>query len=388
MENALLIVGFRQDLIRACKELGLPFLLWTEREPRFHHPGALNFIHPYSSSKKHLSTSLKQIQHTLSEKIETVIPATEKSVVASSLIARKIGAKGIEPITAWRCTDKLLMKNYLSTKSVPMARYQPFKTNQSLKSLGDHLHWPIVAKFRNESGGKGVDIARSPTELEPLLARGRMFEQFLDCKECSIESLVVNGQIVFTNITEYYKKRHINILPANYDDDTTNQILALNQSVIDALEIKNGMTHLEMYLTEDGPYFGEIAHRPPGGYIMKLIELAYGFCPWRAYLSASMNQKPTVYQKPRCYAAAHVIYPGEGSIASLDLAAWKNLKTRAGIQRVKLKVSEGDILGRRISSGQDAGYVIQQDQSYDALIKEVNSIDAFITSAMSLQSVI
>lgn len=388
MGNTLLLVGFRQDLLKACKELNFPFFLWIEREPRFHQLGALNFIYPYSSGKKQLVASLKQIQSSLSEGIATVIPATEKSVVPSSLIAQAIGANGIAPLTAWRCTDKLLMKNYLSTKSIPMARYQPFKKNLSFQTLGDHLHWPIVAKFRNESGGKGVGIASSATELEPLLARGRLFEQFIDSKECSVESFVLNGQIVFTNITEYYKKQHINVVPANYNDEITNQILTLNQSVIDALKIKNGMTHLEMYLTENGPYFGEIAHRPPGGYIMKLIELAYGFCPWQAYVSVSMHQQPTIYQNPRCYAAAHVIYPGEGSITSLDLAAWKNLKDREGIQRVKLKISEGDTLGRRISSGQDAGYVIQQNPSYGALIQEVNSIDSFITSTLNLQSVI
>ena len=37
---------------------------------------------------------------------------------------------------------------------------------------------------------------------------------------------------------------------------------------------------MEVFLGEEGPVFGEIAARPPGGYLMDLIPRAYGFDPW------------------------------------------------------------------------------------------------------------
>lgn len=382
MKNALLIVGYRQGIVKACKEIGLPFFIWSERAPKYDKPSDNHLIYPFSSGKKDLLKSLSKIHKRLANQITHVIPCTEKSVIPSSLIAKKLGATGIAPITAWRCSDKLLMKNFLKEHAVPMARYRAHRKNMSLDSLESYLRWPIVAKFRKESGGKGISISGSKSELESYWTKGRIFEQYIDSNETSVESLVVNGKIVFTNITEYYKKQYINILPAKYDDQMKHQIIDLNRVVIEALGIKNGMTHLEMYLTKQGPVFGEIAHRPPGGYIMKLIELSYGFCPWRAYIEASMSREPSFQKTPRSYSAAHVIYPGPGAITSLDLEGWRDLKKEPGVKRVKLKVSEGDTLGKRTSSGQDAGYVIQQNETYKDLIQEVDTIDAFISRAM------
>ena len=62
--------------------------------------------------------------------------------------------------------------------------------------------------------------------------------------------------------------------------DIKGSVLKLNKMVIEGLNIKWGFTHLEYYMTEEGVLFGEVALRPPGGYIMEVLELVYEQSFW------------------------------------------------------------------------------------------------------------
>src|SRR5690606_5219991 len=116
-----------------------------------------------------------------------------------------------------------------------------------------------------------------------------VYESFINAPEGSIESFINNNEILFTNITEYYKKTQANLLPAPFSKDELQQIQNLNEDVISKLNIQWGMTHLEFYRHPNGLYFGEIALRPPGGHIMAILKTAYGFNAWEALLAVELN---------------------------------------------------------------------------------------------------
>jgi len=125
-----------------------------------------------------------------------------------------------------------------------------------------------------------------------MMQRRDIAEKWIKGKEFSVESFIRNGKIIFRNITEYYELYHLNIVPASLDRGTSKRIYKLNDEVIKKFGINQGMTHFECYLTKDGLIFGEIALRPPGGYLMDLIQTAYGFDPWIELLNIESGKKP------------------------------------------------------------------------------------------------
>ena len=116
------------------------------------------------------------------------------------------------------------------------------------------------------------------------------------------------------------------------------------------------MTHLEVYLTERGPLFGEIALRPPGGYIMNAITHAWDFNPWAAFLAMELGEPFAFPARPVGYAASEVLHPGAGRVRSIR--GKTQVLDEQGIREFRLKLKQGDTVAPRAALGQDTGYIV------------------------------
>jgi hypothetical protein len=178
------------------------------------------------------------------------------------------------------------------------------------------------------------------------------------------------------NITEYYEIGKVNFLPARLPQALIKAIDTLNQKVISEFKIKQGMTHLELFSTKEGLIFGEIAIRPPGGYIMELLSLSYGFNAWEAFLKMELNipcQFPTKNQQ---YSAAWIIHPGAGKIAQVE--NWDLIKKLPEIKKASLHLKAGTITKARKGLGESYGKVIFTAGSRDELIDTLAKIKALL----------
>ena len=190
------------------------------------------------------------------------------------------------------------------------------------------------------------------------------------------KTFIHKNKICFTNITQYYEKADTNFVPAAFDGPTTESILSLNQKVIEALKINWGMTHLEVYLTDNGPLFGEIALRPPGPYIMNALEYAYGFNPWEAFLAMELGNDFEFTSQPLHYCAVQIFHPGAGTVRAVR--GQEAIQHHPSVKVSKLKINVGDQFDQRIGVGQDTGYFIHASDSSDArLCLHHNLIDQF-----------
>src|SRR5690606_29085904 len=132
-------------------------------------------------------------------------------------------------------------------------------------------------------------------------------------------------------------------------------------------------THLEMYLTEVGPIFGEIALRPPGGYIMDLMSLSYGFDAWDAFARVELDLPFNPPRGKPTYSAAIVLHPGEGRVkTTFDVQA---LRRQPDVARANLKIAPGDTVGARLGVGSDVGYVILNHTEHAALVERATELD-------------
>ncbi len=366
----ILMVGHRQGLVEAAKGQGLDFLLWNYKELKNPLPARHLVKLPWPRHPRDWKTLKPRILAL--GPFSAIIAGSERAFPLVAALRRACGFTQTTPINLLRCHDKLLMKNRLKAEDVPL---NPFLWGMDLdvEHIWNTLGPRIVCKDRSESGGRSIQIYQQKTEiLRELQKRQRLFEAFNPHPEYSVESFVENGRIVFTNITQYYLRQHINILPAVLPASQEDKVLELNARVIQIMGVTRGMTHVEIYLGPDGPVFGEIAVRPPGGYIMELLQLAYGFPSWEYFLNLELGRSVSFPQNAPRVAAVHVLHPGPGIIQAIK--GWPAVKNHACVHRAKLKVAVGDRLKTRAAVGEDVGYVLQTAENMDALIPAVEDI--------------
>ena len=102
--------------------------------------------------------------------------------------------------------------------------------------------------------------------------------------------------------------------------------------------------------------FGELAARPPGGHLMRLMALAYGIDPWEAVLRIALGESPDLPERAECAAAVRILHPGAGTVRAVEgVEAARRLD---GVDEVSVRVRPGDMLPTREGTGQEAGHVL------------------------------
>ncbi|MGE0172666.1 MAG: acetyl-CoA carboxylase biotin carboxylase subunit family protein [Oligoflexales bacterium] len=367
------IVGYRKALAEALSAMDIPYSVWSQKPLKAAPPGVDKvFVSELPRHRDKIITQLEAMK--VRRKPTHVIAGTEEAVFPSAIIRRFFGARQSAQSILMRCSDKVAMKQYLRKYDVPMTKFVVREPNANLTAgqLEKNLGLPVVLKSRIGSGGKNLVISRTRQQIDELMDGYQLFERFVDAPEGSIESFVHEGKILFTNVTDYHTKKHINVVPAGYAKETLEKIQALNEKVISALKIKWGMTHLEFYLSKDHILFGEIALRPPGGYIMDLLKLAYKFDPWHAYVQTELGSDMVLPAKNSCIACSVVLHPGEGDIVQV---AKPTRETCPTLKRAKIKARVGDRLKKRQSVGQDVGYLFLSSEKRADIMKDLRFLE-------------
>ena len=253
------------------------------------------------------------------------------------------------------------MKQYLFDYDIPMTRFMAESSVVTPAEAFDYLGTPLVRKQRTAYGGRSFELLSA--EQNPVFQKnGRnILEKFISAPEASIESFINHGEIRFVNTTSYLEKRHVNLVPAAFDDALQASMLALNRKVIEALIINWGMTHLEVYLGENGLLFGEIAQRPPAGYIMNTMQYAWGFDPWEAFVAMELGGDFSFPRTVVAYSCAEILHPGVGHIDAIR--GEQLVKNHANVREFKLKLKIGDIISKREGAGQDIGYLLHASET-------------------------
>lgn len=344
--SGVLLVGRRNGAIRAAKALGLSHV--TIPAP-FDAPDA-------NANPK------------------CVVALTEAAVSPAAKLRSRYGLDGLSEAAALACTDKLIMKQAVTASGVPTARFIPVNGDLDKQALIDALGLPLVLKTRVGSGGRGTRVIRAADEIPNRVEGLCLAESFVAGVEMSVEAFVIDGAPIFTNFSGYLEPKWSNLVPSsNFDDHLAAEILAINRKAIGGLGISRGITHMEVFLTPEGIIFGELGARPPGGHLMRLMELAYGFDPWAALLQIELGQIPDLPNRAAQTAGVRFIYPDAGVVQSVNgLDAVRELTTAV---EVKCTLQPGERISARESTGQHRGFAIfagSQEQVVEDLTQMKN----------------
>lgn len=302
--------------------------------------------------------------------VAAVVAVTERAVLPAAWLRDALGLHGNSPRCALRCRDKFLMKRRVRSAGIRCADFSRIHNRTTAQSLIARLGLPMVIKPLDASGSRGSTIARAQGDVEDMVVPGLLAESFVHGLEMSVESFVVDGRIVFANPTEYLLPLWANLVPASLSSDTLTAVLELNRRVIEALGIRQGMTHLELFLTADGPVFSEIALRAPGGYLMDLLSLAYRSDPWQALLDIELGLSPRLPGKAIQHAGMWLLHPGEGIVR--NVRGLRTSRAVPGVREVQCRVKPGDIVKPRSGSGESVAHILATGANRGDVVAALN----------------
>ncbi|MBI2380356.1 MAG: ATP-grasp domain-containing protein [Gammaproteobacteria bacterium] len=367
MSGTVVILGKRKPALAAAARLGLPVVLVHDRPIAEAMRRCLRGFIAADLDRPPEDWGAVAEQLRAYGPLRAVLAASERTVRAAAWLRRQFQLPGAGELEALLATDKLAMKAALKAAGLPVADFIATTETTSGQALAQRLGLPLVLKEQRGYGGRGTRMIHRAEEVPESVPAHWLAERVIEGVELSVESFVQDGQIRFAHISEYFMPRFCSVSPNRLDADSERALLALNRGAIAALGLSRGLTHLEAFVTRQGPVFGEIALRPPGGHLMNVMARAYGFDPWAAWLRLELGEPLSLSAVPLCHAAVYLLHPGgPGRLAAVR--GWEAARTAPGVVEAELHVHAGSLIAEREGSGQESGYLLATGASREAAL--------------------
>ena len=389
-QNTVWIVGNRTDAIEIAKNANLRVVLLYNKKLKYHSADSIEQI-SFAWNREEWTSFVEELLKKEPKPIAILAP-TEKAVVPAAWISELIQPNYYTSIeAALNCTHKPTMKRVAKKKNIPCATFLENETGDnkiSRQELIDALGLPMALKTCVGSGSRGAYIAKTEEEVPTFLKKGYMAEAFVHGTECSVEAVLQDGKVLFQNITEYTEPKFANLVPATFSSELQNQIFKFNKKIITALGAKNGITHTEVFIQnfdantdikndkEIKLIFGEMALRPPGGYIMELLKLSYQRDFWQIWLDTFLGNKINIANKKdtqvHFYSGLRLFHPKEGKVKSIK--GRESIKSIEELEEFTLSVKKGSQINQREGTGQSVGHIVikgKESTKIKSLLEEV-----------------
>jgi biotin carboxylase len=236
-----------------------------------------------------------------------IVGVLEPLQVQLALARKHFGVPGTDPDTADLFRDKARMKDALRAAGLPVARHRLLTNAADGEDFARETGFPMVLKPPAGMGAKATFRVRTLDELKNAVAgmgasreHPVLAEEFLQGKEGSFDTITLNGVPQVASISHYVPTplevlenpwiQWCCLLPRSIDGDEYREVKRVGVRAIEALGLRDGFTHMEWFRRADGSIaIGEIAQRPPGANITRMVGLAHDIDPYRAWARAVID---------------------------------------------------------------------------------------------------
>jgi biotin carboxylase len=246
--------------------------------------------------------------------VDGVLCWDEARILQTASVAEALGLPGGDPAAILRCRDKHLTRDALAAAGVPQPRSALVGGVEEALATAADFGYPVVLKPRALAASLGVVLARTPEELAAHFAFARdttlpeapdyeltvLVEEFADGPEISVDCAVSGGVVA----PLYVARKEVGYAP--YFEEIGHRVDAGDPLLRDprlreslrathaALDFRDGMTHVELKLTHDGPKVIEVNARLGGDLIPYLGLRASGIDPGLAAAAVACGRAPDV----------------------------------------------------------------------------------------------
>ena len=307
--------------------------------------------------------------------------ATDMPMRALARACAELSLPAISYETAVRATDKGEMIKAFEAHNVAHPWFVIVKDASQFEKARAEAAFPCVVKPTDNSGSRGVAVARSLDELQSAYEYARsvsrggavIIEEYLRGPEFSVEVMVVRGEAHVLQITDKLTTGEPHFVemghsqPGGDSAQDREAIKDLAVRAVKAVGIHTGPAHVEMILTEAGPKMVELGARMGGDCITThLVPLSTGIDMVKATIDCACGNEPDITPKFTKGAAIRYFDTARGVISSIS--GTEEALAVPGVKEISFVKHAGERTDGIYSSSDRIGFVVaQSDTAPDAV---------------------
>jgi biotin carboxylase len=257
--------------------------------------------------------------------IGLVVALDEYDVLTAATLREHMRLPGMGLTVTRQFRDKLSMRDVAARHGLPVPAFVPLFNHGRIREYLDTVPPPWILKPRMEVSTIGMVRLEMADDLWPRLETlgdrqsHYLLERFIPGDVFHVDSIVLNGEPIFAE-AHGYRRPPLEVFHGggiaisrtlSREAAITQELKALNRSIIAALGMDRGVTHAEFIRAHADAqlYFLEIGARVGGAHTADMVEAATGVNPWREWARLELDRGTDAYRIPEArqgYAAVLV----------------------------------------------------------------------------------
>ena len=216
--------------------------------------------------------------------VDRVLSNWEPLVILAARLRERWGMPGMSVDTVRGFRDKQLMKERVAAAGLRAPRSRRVRTESETRAAAEEIGYPLILKPISGAGSADTYKCESKQELDAAILKMRgvaeaSCEEYIIGEEFTFDTVSIKGTPAYENVAQYLPKplemrtlEWVSPVIITVRDMAQPKLaggIALGRKVLRALDMGDGFTHMEWFLTPKGEaIFGEIACRPGGAHIV------------------------------------------------------------------------------------------------------------------------
>lgn len=310
--------------------------------------------------------------------------ATDMPMRTVATVAKECGLVGIDEDTAIKATDKSEMREALRTAGVPVPKFYRVSSREEFCVAIEHMTGAFMVKPADSSGSRGIMKVDNRGEAKDAYEYTKQFsrngivlvEECMIGSEVSVETLAINGEVHVIQITDkittgaphFVEMGHTQPTRLDCVDEIKRVAIAANK----AIGIKNGPSHTEIIVTQDGPKIVELGARLGGDCITThLVPLSTGVSMVEACIKIALGEIPDIAHRWHKGSAIRYFKQHAGVIEKID--GLEEAEKLPGVVQVSVVHGVGEEVTEITNSGSRMGFVIAQGENAEEASNKVEN---------------
>ena len=252
-------------------------------------------------------------------RVDRIVALEEYDVMHAAMIREHLRIPGMGTTTARLFRDKLAMRVKAFEAGIRVPDFVHVSNYDEIRGYMATVPPPWVLKPRSDVSAVGIQKLHDPElvwraidalDARPVVTERSthyLLERFVAGDVFHVDSLVENGQVIFTGVNRYWRPpmevAHTGGVfltnTVRRGSDEERQLLEMNRALLETLGFVRGATHAEFIRSVEGDcYFLEVAGRVGGAFISDSLEAATGVNVWREWANLEIGRGDVPYALP------------------------------------------------------------------------------------------
>ncbi|MEV6209042.1 ATP-grasp domain-containing protein [Kitasatospora sp. NPDC051914] len=311
--------------------------------------------------------------------VRAVVPVVEYGVVVAAALAEAWGLPGAGLAAARVLRDKGELRAALAGSGIAQPDWTVVTSPEEVAAFRAAHGGECVLKPANRQASLGVQLLGPQDDVaaawehttaadEPALRAQYadtarfLVEQRLRGPEVSVEAVVHDGEVGFTNVTAKlvqdtgHPVETGHTLPADLPQRTADALRHAIAGLARAVGFRSGILHSEWILVDGEPHLVECAGRLPGGGITILIDLSYDTDILGNLLHVLTGTGPVAALPAKRAAAVRFLVARPGVVEAVT--GVDEAQAAPGVHELHLSVAPGSVVRTTTSSWDRAGLLV------------------------------